>query len=175
MRTFSLEPIQLTLIFGIITALQVRRDEYSEMADHSSFLSSLYILCLGLCCAQFLEWDKGGPPGCWPKLWKQSRPIFIHSFWHTGCYVRNLMCLTAESNRLTHDSRYAAVERDIPAIAFSAANSGLRSYKEINQTTPSGSPDPATIAAQLSVDLVDQLAKNTKGREIILPFGYGIE
>ncbi|MCJ1268335.1 hypothetical protein MMC22_008223 [Lobaria immixta] len=75
----------------------------------------------------------------------------------------------------TQGATYAAVERDIPAIAFSAANSGLRSYKEINQTTPSGSPDPATIAAQLSVDLVNQLAKNTKGRERILPFGYGID
>lgn len=85
------------------------------------------------------------------------------------------MCPTAESNRLTHDSRYAAVERDVPAIAFSAGNSGLRSYKEINQTMPSESPDAATIAAQLSVDLVNQLAKNTKGRDRILPFGYGIE
>ena len=72
--------------------------------------------------------------------------------------------------------RYAAVERGIPAIAFSAGNADQRSYKEINSTTKSGAPDPATIDAQLSVDLVQQLinkAASTK-KDRILPYGYGI-
>lgn len=70
---------------------------------------------------------------------------------------------------------YTAVERGIPAIAFSGGNAGLRSYKEINKTTPSGFLDPATIDAQLSVDLVNQIAQNAKGKDRILPFGYGIK
>ena len=69
--------------------------------------------------------------------------------------------------------RYAAVERSIPAIAFSGGNGAQRSYLEINKTTPSGHPDPATIDAQLSVEIVNQLAK--KGdKSQLLPFGYGI-
>ena len=68
---------------------------------------------------------------------------------------------------------YAAVERSIPAIAFSGGNGAQRSYKEINATTKSGFPDPATIDAQLSVDLVNQLAKNGPASQL-LPFGYGI-
>lgn len=67
------------------------------------------------------------------------------------------------------------MERGIPAIGFSAGNGGQRSYKEINKTTPSGFPDPATIDAQLSVALVNQIAKNTKGKDRILPVGYGIK
>ena len=68
---------------------------------------------------------------------------------------------------------YAAVERSIPAIAFSGGNDGQRSYFEINKTTPSGYPDPATIDAQLSVEIVNQLAK--KGNKTqLLPFGYGV-
>lgn len=68
---------------------------------------------------------------------------------------------------------YAAVERSVPAIAFSGGNGAQRSYMEINKTTPSGHPDPASIDAQLSVDLVNQLVK--KGNKTqLLPFGYGI-
>lgn len=68
---------------------------------------------------------------------------------------------------------YAAVERSLPAIAFSGGNDGQRSYKEINKTTPSGYPDPATVDAQLSVALVDQLAQKGN-RSQLLPLGYGI-
>ena len=65
------------------------------------------------------------------------------------------------------------MERGIPAIAFSAGGDVQRSYKEINLTTESGFPDPATINGQLSVDLVQQLAK--KGNQsALLPLGYGI-
>ncbi|KAI4213597.1 MAG: hypothetical protein LQ351_003821 [Letrouitia transgressa] len=73
----------------------------------------------------------------------------------------------------TIGATYTAVERNIPAIAFSAGNSGLRSYTEINKTTPSGYPDPATIDAQLAVALVNQIAQNTKGQRIF-PLGYSL-
>ena len=69
--------------------------------------------------------------------------------------------------------RYAAIERGIPGIAFSAGNADQRSYKEVNKTTPSGYPDPATIDAQLSVKIVNQLAKHAKKSQL-LPFSYGI-
>ena len=72
-----------------------------------------------------------------------------------------------------HDFRYAAVERSIPAIAFSGGNGAQRSYKEVNKTTPSGYPDPATIDAQLSVAIVNQLAKKSNKAQL-LPYGYGI-
>lgn len=43
----------------------------------------------------------------------------------------------------------------------------------ISKTNPSGHPDPATIDAQLSVEIVNQLAK--KGdKSQLLPYGYGI-
>ncbi|KAL6717241.1 hypothetical protein ACLMJK_005156 [Lecanora helva] len=73
----------------------------------------------------------------------------------------------------TIGATYAAVERSIPAIAFSGGNGAQRSYKEINATTESGYPDPATIDAQLSVAIVNQLAENSKASQL-LPFGYGI-
>ena len=68
---------------------------------------------------------------------------------------------------------YAAVERSIPAIAFSGGNGAQRSYKEINATTNSGYPDPATVDAELSVQIVNQLAKNGNASQL-LPFGYGL-
>lgn len=73
----------------------------------------------------------------------------------------------------TIGASYAAIERSLPAIAFSGGNDGQRSYKEINKTTPSGYPDPATVDAQLSVALVNELAKNGNKSQL-LPFGYGI-
>ena len=71
------------------------------------------------------------------------------------------------------DCSYAAVERSIPAIAFSGGNGAQRSYKEINATTKSGFPDPATIDAELSVKIVNQLAQKGKASQL-LPYGYGI-
>ena len=65
------------------------------------------------------------------------------------------------------------MERSVPAIAFSGGNGAQRSYKEVNATTKSGYPDPATIDAQLSVDIVNQLAKNGNLSQL-LPYGYGI-
>ena len=70
--------------------------------------------------------------------------------------------------------RYAAVERGIPAIAFNAGNPLQRSYRDIEVTTQSGAPDPATIDAQLSVDLVQQLVKGADRRDRLLPYGHGL-
>lgn len=69
---------------------------------------------------------------------------------------------------------YSAIGRGIPGIAFSGGNSEQRSYTWINKTTPSGSPDPATIQAMIAVNLVQQLVNNTKPGQPILPLGYGI-
>lgn len=70
---------------------------------------------------------------------------------------------------------YAAIGRNIPGIAFSAANSEQRSYTWINKTTPSGHPDPATIQAQLALDVVKALIKGATLGEPLLPLGYGIK
>ena len=70
---------------------------------------------------------------------------------------------------------YAAVGRGIPGIAFSGGSLyGQRSYLNINQTTNTSYPDPATIYAQLSTSLVNQLANNTKPGKPIFPSGYGL-
>lgn len=76
----------------------------------------------------------------------------------------------------TMGATYAAVSRGVPAIAFSAASTGgQRSYEWINETTASGYPDPATINAELTVKLVQQLISATPTGERILPVGYGIK
>ena len=75
----------------------------------------------------------------------------------------------------TIGATYAAVYRSIPAIAFSAGNGGQRSYTNVSNATPIGLPDPATIDAQLSVSLVNQLVANTPAGQRILPLGYGIK
>ncbi|EMD00228.1 hypothetical protein BAUCODRAFT_83963, partial [Baudoinia panamericana UAMH 10762] len=69
---------------------------------------------------------------------------------------------------------YFSVGRGIPAIAFSGGNSEQRSYQWINQTTPSGYPDPATIQAQLAVNVVQTLVNNTPAGTPLLPQGYGL-
>ncbi|MCJ1312573.1 hypothetical protein MMC25_006247 [Agyrium rufum] len=69
---------------------------------------------------------------------------------------------------------YGAVYRSIPGIAFSAGNNGQRSYTNVTSATPAGLPDPATVNAQLSVSLVNQLAANTPPGQRLLPLGYGL-
>lgn len=69
----------------------------------------------------------------------------------------------------TIGASYTAVERNIPAIAFSAANLVAQSYRDLtNQSTQ------ATIAAGLAVQLVNRLAANTPAGQRILPLGYGM-
>ncbi|KAI9709866.1 MAG: hypothetical protein M1812_007574 [Candelaria pacifica] len=73
----------------------------------------------------------------------------------------------------TMGATYNAIERSIPAIAFSADGSDTRGYKEIVSKTKSGAPDPATILAQLCTNFVDQLDKYNNKQQL-LPDGYGI-
>ncbi|EXJ68289.1 uncharacterized protein A1O5_08904 [Cladophialophora psammophila CBS 110553] len=70
---------------------------------------------------------------------------------------------------------YAAIQRNIPGIAFSGGNSEQRSYTWINKTTASGYPDPATIQAQLATNLVNQLVKSAQGATPLMPTGYGLK
>ncbi|KAF2104425.1 5'/3'-nucleotidase sure [Rhizodiscina lignyota] len=69
---------------------------------------------------------------------------------------------------------YNSIGRGYPGIMFSGGNSEQRSFEWINKTTPSGFPDPATIQAQLAVDIVETLVKNSKPGERLMPLGYGI-
>ncbi|KAG8531725.1 uncharacterized protein KY384_003357 [Bacidia gigantensis] len=74
----------------------------------------------------------------------------------------------------TIGATYAAVERGIPGIAYSDATAEQRSYTYINKTTPTGYPDRATIYAQASVDLVQQVIAGASNKSQLLPYGYGI-
>lgn len=65
----------------------------------------------------------------------------------------------------TIGATYTAVERGIPAIAFSGQFT-TTSYKNITYN--------ATRAAELSVDLVNRIALNTPKGERLLPVGYGL-
>jgi 5'-nucleotidase len=76
----------------------------------------------------------------------------------------------------TLGATYTAVERGIPAIGFSGENSVQTPYYWVNETTPAGLKDPATIYGQLAADLAQQLITNVakSGGGRLLPFGYGI-
>ncbi|KAK7693133.1 hypothetical protein QCA50_002699 [Cerrena zonata] len=70
----------------------------------------------------------------------------------------------------TIGAAYTAVERGVPAIAFSAGNGTHRSY-----TTNTGLPDdPANIAGRLSANLVAALASGFNGTGRLLPLGVGL-
>lgn len=105
-----------------------------------------------------------------PKHWNGTTPDLLLSGPNFGTNLGPFLYTLSG----TIGAAYAAVERSLPAIAFSAGNSGQRSYKDVNRTTPSGYPDPATVAAQLSVALVSQLAKNANASSRLLPLGYGL-
>ncbi|KAH8670224.1 5'/3'-nucleotidase sure [Tricladium varicosporioides] len=74
----------------------------------------------------------------------------------------------------TLGATYTAVERGIPAIAFSAGYAVQTAYYDVNLTTKAGFPDPATIAGQLAANLAQQLIDNTPTGSRLLPYGYGI-
>lgn len=61
-----------------------------------------------------------------------------------------------------------AIGRNIPGIAFSAANPTL-GYTALTNTT-----NPSTWAAELAVQFVNTIAKNARPGLPILPLGYGI-
>lgn len=76
----------------------------------------------------------------------------------------------------TLGATYTAVERGIPAIGISGGYSMQTPYYWTNTTTNVGLKDPATIMAQLSANLSQNLITNSlaKGAGRILPWGYGI-
>jgi len=76
----------------------------------------------------------------------------------------------------TLGATYTAVERGIPAIGISGAYGVQTPYFWVNETTAAGLKDPATIMAQLSANLAQQLITNVAkaGGGRLLPLGYGI-
>ncbi|TVY90208.1 Acid phosphatase [Lachnellula willkommii] len=76
----------------------------------------------------------------------------------------------------TLGATYTAVERGIPAIAISGGYSVQTPYYDVNTTTKAGLKDPATIMAQLSANLAQQLITSAaaQGGGPLLPLGYGI-
>ena len=73
----------------------------------------------------------------------------------------------------TMGAAYAAIQRGIPAIAYSAAYPTQTSYEWTNTTTAAGLQDPATIAARLAANLAQGLIDKANGSRI-LPLGYGL-
>ncbi|TVY51822.1 Acid phosphatase [Lachnellula cervina] len=76
----------------------------------------------------------------------------------------------------TLGATYTAVERGIPAIGISGGYSVQTPYYDVNTTTKAGLKDPATIMAQLSANLAQQLIASVaaQGGGPLLPLGYGI-
>ncbi|EFX02272.1 acid phosphatase [Grosmannia clavigera kw1407] len=73
----------------------------------------------------------------------------------------------------TMGATYAAVDRGIPAISFSAAYSRQTPYYWTNTSTLAGLQDPATIAGRLAAALAQAFIDKAAGGRI-LPVGYGI-
>ncbi|KIW95165.1 5'/3'-nucleotidase SurE [Cladophialophora bantiana CBS 173.52] len=69
---------------------------------------------------------------------------------------------------------FAAIQRNIPGVAFSGGDSEQRSYAWINKTTASGYPDPATIQAQLATNLANQLVNSSQGARPLMSAGFGL-
>jgi len=68
---------------------------------------------------------------------------------------------------------YLAIQRGIPAIAFSSGNNDPKPYYLVNTTTQAGYQDPATITARLASNLVQAMIDKANGGRV-LPEGYGM-
>ncbi|KAK0750304.1 survival protein sure-like phosphatase/nucleotidase, partial [Schizothecium vesticola] len=66
-----------------------------------------------------------------------------------------------------------AIERGIPAIAFSSGNDMPVPYTWVNASTKVGLRDPATITARLASTLVETLVQKANGGPV-MPRGYGM-
>ncbi|KAI9704813.1 MAG: hypothetical protein M1836_006593 [Candelina mexicana] len=104
-----------------------------------------------------------------PQKWNGAKPDLLVSGPNFGSNAGPYLYTLSG----TMGATYTAIERSIPAIAFSADGSQTRGYKEIVSNTKSGAPDPATVVAQLATNLVNQLARYSNGQQL-LPDGYGI-
>jgi 5'-nucleotidase len=99
-----------------------------------------------------------------PKVWNGTRPDLFVSGPHEGNNLGSFRYTLSG----TIGSAYAAVERGIPGIAFSAGDKAHRGYKAV-----SGSNDVATLNAVASVKIVNQFAISVQSGRL-LPYGYGI-
>jgi 5'-nucleotidase len=99
-----------------------------------------------------------------PKVWNGTQPDLLVSGPNEGGNLGPFLYTLSG----TIGATYAAVERGLPAIAFSAGNSTHRSFLNVT-----GSNDVATLNAQASVKIVNQLANSVKSGRL-LPYGYGI-
>ncbi|KAK3689274.1 5'/3'-nucleotidase sure [Podospora appendiculata] len=68
---------------------------------------------------------------------------------------------------------YAAIERDIPAVAFASGNDIPEPYFWVNSTTKVGLQDPATINARLAATFIQSLIDKAAGSRV-LPEGYAV-
>ncbi|KKY18348.1 putative acid phosphatase precursor [Phaeomoniella chlamydospora] len=100
-----------------------------------------------------------------PRYWNGTEPDLLVAGPNFGLNLGPFLYTLSG----TMGATYAAVNRDLPAISFSAGNSGQRGYTTVNSTN-----DPATVTAKLAVALVNQIAKNTKPGKRLLPHGYGL-
>ncbi|VUC29605.1 unnamed protein product [Clonostachys rosea] len=73
----------------------------------------------------------------------------------------------------TIGATYAAVERGIPAIAYSATYSVQTPYTWTNKSTAAGLQDPAVITGRLAANLAQSFITKAAGKRI-LPLGYGV-
>jgi 5'-nucleotidase len=73
----------------------------------------------------------------------------------------------------TIGATYAAIERGIPAVAFSSGNTVPKPYYWVNARTAAGLQDPATITARLASSFVQSLIDKAAGSRLMPP-GYGI-
>lgn len=104
-----------------------------------------------------------------PKRWNGTTPDLLVSGPNFGSNAGPYLYTLSG----TIGAAYNAIERSVPAIAFSADHSETRSYKDVVSKTKSGALDPAIIIAQLCTNLVNQLAQYNNGYSL-LPEGYGI-
>jgi 5'-nucleotidase len=75
----------------------------------------------------------------------------------------------------TIGATYAAIERGIPAMAFSGGYSVQTSYQWLNASgTGAGLLDPATIYGRLSANLAQAFITKAGPGKPVLPLGYGI-
>lgn len=100
-----------------------------------------------------------------PKVWNGTTPDLFVSGPNEGNNLGPFLYTLSG----TIGATYAAIERGIPGIAFSAGNGTHRSYTTIGNNTN----DVATLNAKASVKIVNQLANSVKSGRL-LPYGYGI-
>ncbi|KAF2670733.1 5'/3'-nucleotidase sure [Microthyrium microscopicum] len=101
-----------------------------------------------------------------PKAWNSTLPDLFVSGPNEGNNLGPFLYTLSG----TIGAAYAAIERGIPGIAFSAGNGTHRSYT----TVANGSTtDVAVLNAKAAVKVVNQLASSVKSGRL-LPYGYGI-